>query len=466
MGLMDRILTAIPDSDWRQAAHERRSPSYGADAEEFFRRPRERDAAPAREPFDQPQGRAEPASLRPSWHERFMPGDEYADQGEAPMRESHHTLEEPAGQDDYECGGERLPQDERESYEREPCELGAPEAEPELEPAAAHGLEYVEAGDVFAGAGISPVESEPHYTPELYPLGDGMAIDSDGFLTDADGRYLKGMPLDAATGGRRSDIPSFVCVEHHFLPAKASREVRYQVNLPAYPMTAASDPQQPGSELLDVQSFNRSPAANGFGLVTADDAPRFMSQSMSGGSVTLFDQTGSAVQMRLRWAKIASSNNGGDRWNLFYLAWSDAVGREASWRNVGVDYTFNAEGRLDPALPRVTLTGVMIDGLRCGDVTLAHGRDGVTQFAGRHGVVKVRTLAQDGHVAGDFVGLDVSDMGLISARYSNGRVTPLAENVFTSSDVPMAPDPMMADPAEALRAVARLMGEMAYEEAA
>jgi hypothetical protein len=472
MGLMDRILTALPDSDWRQMAHERRSPAFDCDGDEYFRRSRERGAGAFHEPFEVPAAPVRPPSefgsapfealrvfpessrVRPSWHERLMPGDECAAQDNGLILEAHHTLEEPPHQEDFESCETCVPQDGYEPSARAPREAGSG-----LEPAA-QASERVETGEEFYGA-EALAASEAPYAPELYPLGEGMAIDADGFLTDAEGCYLKGLLLDPATGVRRGDVPSFVCVEHHFLPAKASREVRYQANLPLYPMTAASDLQLPGSELLDVQSFNRSPAANGFGVVAAEDAPKFLDQSLSGGSATLFDQTGSAVALRLRWAKIASSASGGaDRWNLFYLARSDAVGRETAWRNAGLDYTFGPEGRLEPALPRVTLTGVMIDGARFGDVTLVHGRDGVTQFAGRHGVVKVRQLAQDGHVAGEFAGLDVSGEGLISARYTNGRTLPLAECAFACGDIPVTVD------SETLRAAARLMGMVAYDEAA
>jgi hypothetical protein len=474
MGLMDRFLTAIPDSGWRQAAHERRSPNYEDVSDQIFRQSREREATSSR------IVQAEPARPRQSWHERFMPGDEYAPRQDQAAAEDPDAEEFQA--DDYqapEYGAQDCEtqdcetQDHPKHADFEQAETDAPEVEPELEPAAACSPDFtvvaddlsVDSDDKPDTAEISrpaPLESQTEYLhefPELYPLGNGMAIDPEGFLTDTDGRYLKGLPLNPVAGTRTSETPEFINVEHHYLPAKATREVRYQANLPAYPMTAVSDPQLPGSELLDVRGFGRNPAASAFGVITAEDAPRFMGQSLSGGSVTIYDQTGAAVVIRLRWAKIASFNTGGgDRWNLFYLAWADAVSREIAWRNAGLDYTFGADGRLDPALPRVTLTNLMIDGLRIGDVTLVHGRDGITQFYGAHGVVKVRQLSQDGHVTGDFVGVDVTGQGVVSAKYSNGRITPLAMDVFACGDIPITADP------ETLRAAARLMRAQVAED--
>ena len=45
----------------------------------------------------------------------------------------------------------------------------------------------------------------------------------------------------------------------------------------------------------------------------------------------------------------APTIGGAERWNLFYLSNSDATGAQPMWTNVGGDYTFGADGALNPA---------------------------------------------------------------------------------------------------------------------
>lgn len=460
MGLIDRILTSIPDSGWRQTAHERRSADRHDAGAGRVRPPRGRGAAPAFDACDEPPASAgdgvdggQPGAVRrrPVWHERFMPGDEYAGSDDADASAPDAN------------GGAAPCLDEAPSFEPAPAPAAAQET---ARRAAARESAGVPAEETRA-APPPPAESLPQDPPRLFPLGDGLAADGDGYLTDSEGRYLKGLPPGTAAGERPRAAPSFICIDTYALPARATREIRYLANLPPRPMTTAADPARPGSEMLDVDVFSRNPIANGFGVVMAEEARHFMAQSLSGGSIVLYDQGGKSTAIRLRWAKITSATPGGgvDRWNLFYLVSSDAVGRESAWRNAGIDYAFTPSGRLEAPLPRVTLANVVIDGARLGDITLVHGRDGVTQFDSRLDLVKVREMTQDGHLAGEFTGVELSDEGVVSARYSNGRVLPLAENVFTCGDVPQSADDLAFAGGSGVAEEMEPMG-VVYEEAA
>ena len=56
------------------------------------------------------------------------------------------------------------------------------------------------------------------------------------------------------------------------------------------------------------------------------------------------------MNIQLRWAKVDSADYGGtDTWNLFYQVNSNATGTQAAWQNVGVNYTFGANGQMNPA---------------------------------------------------------------------------------------------------------------------
>jgi flagellar hook protein FlgE len=166
------------------------------------------------------------------------------------------------------------------------------------------------------------------------------------------------------------------------------------------------------------------------GTVLANDNTSFLNETIGGGAVTVYDQSGAAVNVQLRWGKVDSASLGSghtDKWNLFYQSNSKAKGTEAQWQNVGVDYTFGANGQLDPAINSTTLTNLTVDGVSIGDIKLTHGSAGVTQFSDPNGNAQVNQLTQNGYAAGSLQGISVSDKGRIVGSYSNGRTLDLAQ---------------------------------------
>jgi flagellar hook protein FlgE len=165
------------------------------------------------------------------------------------------------------------------------------------------------------------------------------------------------------------------------------------------------------------------------GSVHASDEPTFLSQSLSGGAITVFDISGSPMNMQLRWAKVDSAlyPPGVDTWNLFYLENANATGTQPKWRNVGTDYVFGPNGQMNPAISQLTLTNVTINNVVLGDIQLFHGAGGMTQFADPNGNVQVNLLEQNGFAAGELQSIAVNDKGRITGTYSNGRTLDLAE---------------------------------------
>ncbi|MEO6396234.1 MAG: flagellar hook-basal body complex protein, partial [Devosia sp.] len=164
--------------------------------------------------------------------------------------------------------------------------------------------------------------------------------------------------------------------------------------------------------------------------VQAADSDAFIATSISGGAITVYAQNGAPANVQLRWAKIASNETGGvDRWNLFYLSDSTATGTEDMWTNVGVDYTFGADGDLSPAVNQTDLTGLTVNGVTIGDVALVHGAGGITQFNDPNGTAEVTALSQNGYPAGEFVSVAIDDNGRVVASYSNGQQVEVAQVV-------------------------------------
>lgn len=170
--------------------------------------------------------------------------------------------------------------------------------------------------------------------------------------------------------------------------------------------------------VFGVSAGDYLPAA---GVVVANDNTAFISSSVSGGAITVYDEKGSPVNMQFRWAKVDSESTGGtDTWNMFYLEDADATGTETMWRNIGQTYTFGTDGTLDPVISQITLSGLVVDGATLDDINLIHGSGGLTQYDDPNGNVQVNDFAQDGLASGELVGVQVADGGTIVANYSNG----------------------------------------------
>ena len=81
-------------------------------------------------------------------------------------------------------------------------------------------------------------------------------VDKSGYLVNGSGYYLKGMPIDAATGNISSSLPQVIRISNSFLPAAPTTRVNYQLNLPQLPKNNAYQTSKTaGSELIDPTDF-------------------------------------------------------------------------------------------------------------------------------------------------------------------------------------------------------------------
>ena len=196
-----------------------------------------------------------------------------------------------------------------------------------------------------------------------------------------------------------------------------------------------------GSNLTDSMTVTDSTTGLGVGTrlanatgpvptVSANDGNTFLRESTAGGAITVYSSNGAPVNVQMRWAKTDSAAAGGsDTWNLFYLSNSAASGTQPMWTNAGVTYKFGADGALNPAVTSTTLTGLSVNGVSVGNVTLNHGTNGVTQFADANGTASVTTLTQNGYPAGKYTSVAVDGSGRVVASYSNGQQIDVAQVV-------------------------------------
>jgi len=255
-------------------------------------------------------------------------------------------------------------------------------------------------------------------------------VDADGYLVNGAGYYLKGLPIDAATGNVSGSVPAVVRVDNSFLPASATTAIDYKLNVPQVPQTLSYDANVPNSELLVVGDYANDPTTAGTGVVSGADDTTFLNQSISGGAITVYSSSGAPVNVQMRWAKTDNvATTGTDTWNLFYLTDSNATGTATKWKNVGQSYAFAADGSLSPAITKTTISAATVNGVSLGNLTLQYGSAGVTQFADPNGSTQVTTLAQDGYSAGSFVAVTINNNGRVVASFSNGQAKELAQIV-------------------------------------
>jgi flagellar hook protein FlgE len=168
----------------------------------------------------------------------------------------------------------------------------------------------------------------------------------------------------------------------------------------------------------------------GTGQVVGNDNSTFLAESVAGGAVTTYDVSGAPVNLQFRWAKTDSSSLGAghtDTWNMFYQVNPNATGTQVAWQNVNTNFTFSASGQMTPAVPSITLTNAIVNGISLGSPVINFGTGGVTQFADANGNVQVNQIQQDGFPAGQLQSVGVSTNGRIVGNYSNGRNLDLAE---------------------------------------
>lgn len=293
-------------------------------------------------------------------------------------------------------------------------------------------------GFFIVSSQVATVDGKPVYDNVNYYTRRGdFAMDKYGFLTNSAGYTLQGLEVDPATGNAIGDSPSRIQISQDFLAAKTTSVINYKANLPSYPMTTNADTGVVGSELLTLASMT---GQTDLDTITAANADGFLDRTISGGAVTGYNALGGPVNMQFRWAKVENTAGDGgtggttDEWALYYKS-NDTV-NDAIWTSTGQSYTFDAAGKLTPAVDTSTITGATVDGVSLGDITLDHGASNITQFEDKNGSATVNSIDQNGYPSGELVSVAVSDNGRITGTYTNGRTVDLAQVTLAKFNSP------------------------------
>jgi flagellar hook protein FlgE len=169
----------------------------------------------------------------------------------------------------------------------------------------------------------------------------------------------------------------------------------------------------------------------GTGFVIGSDVNTFDNESISGGAITVFNASGTPVNVQFRWAMTDSASLGAghtNTWNLFYQSDPSATGNSVAWTNVGQNFTFNANGDLtSPAGGSITIPNVSVAGQQVGNLALNFSSGSLTQFASTSGNATVGQITQNGFAAGQLQSVAINNSGLVVGTFSNGQNIDLAE---------------------------------------
>lgn len=280
---------------------------------------------------------------------------------------------------------------------------------------------------------------------DLYTRRGDFEVDKEGRLVNGAGYYLMGQPIDPVTKNVAGSVPEIITIDTSVIPAVQTDRISYEGNLPTIPQTSAK--LAGGSDLLDSTLTKASTGAApdaaavgqtvGANTIDADDEVLFLNSSIAGAAITVYNTSGTPVNVQMRWAKTFESNGvQPDTWSLYYLTDSDATGANPKWTKIS-DAQFdssvtNGGQMLVPANNQMAIPALTVDGEAVGAVTLDFGTSALTQFSDSNGSAKISKLTQNGYPSGDLTGVTVSEAGRLVASYSNGRTRELYEIALVS----------------------------------
>jgi len=249
--------------------------------------------------------------------------------------------------------------------------------------------------------GTVSFSSSPFFTRR----GD-FSVDVNNHLVNGAGQYLMGYAVDPISGAVKDGVVKTIQIPTTDLPPAATTAIKYEGNLP---VTPTNEMQSNGS--LTPSTAGSTIAANG--------ESAFLDRTISGGSLTIYDTSGTAMNLQLRWAK-----TGAGQWDLYYMSDSAATGTQAKWTSLGPSATFNASGKLTSASP--LSRSFTIDGKTSGSA-IAINLSNLSQYGDTNGVFRQSNISQDGHSSASLTNMEISNQGRIYAKYSNGLQVPVAD---------------------------------------
>jgi flagellar hook protein FlgE len=268
--------------------------------------------------------------------------------------------------------------------------------------------------------------------------------DSNGYLVNGAGYFLKGIPLDAATGALVGSNPQLVKINRNNIAPKETSNIEYAAQLPNEPLTNYQ--VQTSTQTIPANGLMTSGATYAAGAnpatITGGESSVFIDRTIAGGSVNIFNQQGASRPINLRWGKVTNSVIGppavDEQWNLYYQNDTTAGAAAAAWTRVGPTMNFDITGT--PTTPTsVTIPAFTLDGTPYSPVTVNMANlksNPPTDVNGNKSTAKVTIMSPDGYGTGEFISTSIDQSGRVVGNYSNGQVVGLAQIVLARFNAP------------------------------
>lgn len=218
-------------------------------------------------------------------------------------------------------------------------------------------------------------------------------IDREGFVVNSSGQRLQAFPPSASGSGFNTGSLSDLQLTTGVGLPQATNEITTALNF------AADDAVQ-GGAASDIDPSDDST----FNFTT---------------SVTVFDSLGAEHT-----ATVYARRLGNLSWGTRVFVDGNDMGTQ--------DLSFDSNGQLTTGQP-LTYPNTFTPTNGAAPISLDFDYSGTTMLGSSF---SVNNLVQDGFTTGQLVGIDVSDTGVISARYTNGRSTALGQVALANFNNP------------------------------
>ncbi|TYT26295.1 flagellar hook protein FlgE [Luteimonas viscosa] len=233
-----------------------------------------------------------------------------------------------------------------------------------------------------------------------YTRAGNFGADREGYVVNPTGQRLQVFLPNASGQGFDTGRMSDLRLATGDAPPRATGQVDVGLNLPGNASPPAATPFDPN----DPESYNHTT------------------------SLTVYDSLGASHSQSMYFVRTANPNE----WTVHTQIDGVDVGapQTLQYSDTGA-LVVPADGEI--ALPAFTPPG----GAAAMDITLEF--DGSTQYGDRFGV---SALVQDGHATGRLSSIEISEEGVVSARYSNGESNPLGQVALTNFANPQGLQPI------------------------
>ena len=277
---------------------------------------------------------------------------------------------------------------------------------------------------------------------DLYTRRGDFSIDKEGYLVNGAGAYLLGQNVDPSTGQTSTTQP--IKLAQTTIAAKGTQTVNFTGNLPLTPSTTASATSKISTytPTTTTQGANKVVVYDKDNATAVNNVKNFINNSIEGPKTTIYSPSGAPIALNTRWVKTANADAAATTptdatWQMYYQSDTTGTNAESSWVKADQDVTFDASGVLKTPTTGLTFTGLTINDVAVGDLSLKFNASTLTQFSATSGTMRTDALSQDGYGVSTLNALTVTSEGKITGTFSNGSVVTLGNIAvarFTNPD--------------------------------